>query len=242
MKKVVLLVFFSILCSCQSVKVKDTTYSITTSSTELGTLGEAKSTAGLKNQFQITGYPELTEKIKVQIAIVPYTKRINKINIAKAKYNQKQTPITYIDSLPVKPEVVSIKITDLNQLISELNAEKNAPLIGLAQKNERTSLISSVLVNLSPAEIEKIRQADTYYLIQTDVAKYEIALYNQGKKASQIAVLPDTILGYEVSSFCWTETNRGKWQIGDIVIKGMSCKGETFKKVQEKKEKSLYRM
>ncbi|WP_445456101.1 hypothetical protein [Flavobacterium sp. HNIBRBA15423] len=242
MKKVVLLMFFSILYSCQSVKVKDTTYSISKSTTELGALGEATSLAGLKNEFQITAYPELTEKIKVQIAIVPFTKKINTITLAKAKYNQKQTAVTYIDSLPIKPEVVSIKIADINQLISELNSDKNTQIKNLIQNSERTSIITSVLAHLSSAEIEKIRQADTYYLVQTDDANYQIALYNQGKKTGLVAILANTILGYEVSSFCWTETNRGKWQIGDIVTKGTSCKGVTYKRIKEKKEKSLYKM
>lgn len=242
MKKVVLLVFFSILYSCQSVKVKDTTYSISKSTTELSALGEANSLAGLKNEFQITAYPKLTEKIKVQIAIVPFTKKINTITLAKAKYNQKQTAVTYIDSLPVKPEVVSIKIADINQLISELNSDKNTQIKNLIQNSERTSIITSVLAHLSSAEIEKIRQADTYYLVQTDNANYQIALYNQGKKTGLVAILANTILGYEVSSFCWTETNRGKWQIGDIVTKGNSCKGITYKRIREKKEKSLYKM
>ena len=51
-----------------------------------------------------------------------------------------------------------------------------------------------------------------------------------------------TIIGYTVGKFCWFENEKGKWQIGDIVQKGNSCKGNTYRKVKPKKEKSLYKM
>lgn len=242
MKKVVVLAILGVLCSCQSLKIKDTTYRVSASTVELGALGEAKSIVGLKNEFKISAYPSYQEKIKVQIDIVPHTKKTNKIYLSKAKYNQRQTAISYIDSIAIKPELVSIKITDFSLLISELNAPYNSEELFLLEKNERTSLISSILIQFPAVEIEKIRQAGTHYLIQTDVAKYQIALYSKGKRTETLPLDATTILGYEVSSFCWTESNRGKWQIGDIVLKGQSCKGATYRRIKEKKEKSLYKM
>ena len=242
MKKVVLLVFVCILYSCQSVKVKDKSYNVSNSTIELGAIGKAKSIVGLKNDFQVTTYPQLNEKIKIQITVVPFTKRLNKINLAKAKFNQKQSVVNYVDSLVIKPEVVSIQIADRGQFINELNGIHNKQIVTLAQKNNNLSLVTGVLVNLPSVLIEKIRQADTYYLIQTDDAKYKIALYNDSKKIDLIDVLSKDILGYQISSFCWIENNRNRWEIGDIVSKGKSCKGLTYKKIKKKKEKSLYKM
>ena len=95
---------------------------------------------------------------------------------------------------------------------------------------------------LNIAEIEKLRNADTYYLVQSDIAKHTIALYKQGKKVDSIDLTSSTIIGYTVGKFCWFENEKGKWQIGDIVQKGNSCTGNTYRKVKPKKEKSLYKM
>ncbi|VXB36534.1 conserved hypothetical protein [Flavobacterium sp. 9AF] len=242
MKKIVTVALVSILYSCQSVTVKDNTYQISKATVELGTLGEAKSLAGVQNNFETTAYPQLNEKIKVQVNIVPFTKRIHKINTEKALYNQKQMTVKYVDSLPVKPELLSIEIADKNAFINELNSESNQSVLTFIQNNERTSLVSGILTNATPSEIEKIRQADTFYLVQTDKAKYQIALYKEDKKTGLLYIDTNQILGYEISTFCWTETSNRKWQIGDLVSKGHSCSGLTTKKVKEAKEKSLYRM
>ena len=47
---------------------------------------------------------------------------------------------------------------------------------------------------------------------------------------------------YQSDDFCWVETAKGKWLIGDLVEEGTSCNGNTYKKIKPKKEKSLYRM
>jgi hypothetical protein len=237
-----LFVLLIVVVSCQAIKVKENTFKATDSNIELGALGDAKSIAGLKNNFTITAYPKIEEKIKLEVAIVPFTKKANKIYQSKARFNQKQSAINYVDSLPIKPEMVSIKISDIANLVTELNTEKNKESFSFIKNNERTSMITSVLVSLSPVEIDKLRQADTYYLVQTDVSKYNIALYKSGKKMETVDISTATILGYGVGKFCWFENDRGKWQIGDIIEKGCSCKGNTFKKVKPKKEKSLYKM
>lgn len=242
MRKIIYLLILISIASCQTIKVKENTFKATDSNIELGALGEAKSIAGLKNNFTITAYPKIEEKIKLEVAIVPFTKQTNKVYQEKAKFNQKQTKINYVDSLPIKPEMVSIKISDIANLVTELNTEKNKDSFSFIKNNERTSMITSVLISLSSVEIDKLRQADTYYLVQTDVSKYNIALYKLGKKIDTVDISTATILGYGVGKFCWFENDRGKWLIGDIVQTGNSCKGNTYKKVKPKKEKSLYKM
>ena len=242
MRKIIYLLILISIASCQTIKVKENTFKATDSNIELGALGEAKSIAGLKNNFTITAYPKIEEKIKLEVAIVPFTKQTNKVYQEKAKFNQKQSAINYVDSLSIKPEMVSIKISDIANLVTELNTDKNKESFAFIKNNERTSMITSVLISLSSSEIDKLRQADTYYLVQTDVAKYNIALYKSGKKMETVDISTATILGYGVGKFCWFENDKGKWLIGDIVQTGNSCKGNTFKKVKPKKEKSLYKM
>ena len=56
---------------------------------------------------------------------MPFTKKANKIYQSKEKFNQKQSKINYVDSLPVKPEMVSIKISDIASLVDDLNSSAN---------------------------------------------------------------------------------------------------------------------
>lgn len=242
MKKIIGLILIIISISCNTIKAKENTFKESDSNVELGALGEAKSTMGLANNFTITAYPTIEGKIKLDISIVPFTKKANKSYQTKSNFNQQQTKINYVDSLPVKPEMVSIRIADISTMVSELNTKNNQPTFKFIKNNERTSIISSVLLSLSQTDIDRLRQADTYYLVQTDVAKYHIALYKSGKKVELVNLSNAIILGYIVSNFCWFENERGEWQIADIIEKGHSCKGNTYKKIKSKKEKSLYKM
>ncbi len=242
MRKIICLFILIISISCQTIKVKENSYKTSNSKIELGALGEAKSIADLKNNFTITAYPIIEEKIKLEVAIVPFTKKSNKIYQSKEKFNQKQSKINYVDSLPVKPEMVSIKILDIASLADDLNSSSNTKKLNFIKNNERTTIVTSVLIVLNSTEIEKLRNADTYYLVQSDIAKHTIALYKQGKKIDTIDISTSTIIGYTIGKFCWFENEKGKLQIGDIVQKGNSCKGNTYKKVKPKKEKSLYKM
>jgi hypothetical protein len=237
-----LFVLLIVVVSCKTINVKEQSYKTSNSKIELGALGDAKSIADLKNNFTITAYPIIEEKIKLEVSIVPFTKKANKIYQSKEKFNQKQINVNYVDSLPVKPEMVSIKISDIVSLVDDLNSSSNTKELNFIKNNERTTLVTSVLVVLNNTEIEKLRNADTYYLVQSDIAKHIIVLYKQGKKVDTIDLSSATIIGYTVGKFCWFENDRGKWQIGDIVQKGNSCRGNTYRKVKPKKEKSLYKM
>ncbi len=242
MRKIIYLVLLTLIVSCKTIQVKNDTFKISQSNVELGGLGESKSLFGVKNNFETTSFLTLNEKIKVEISVIPFTKTINKTYQNKAKFNQNLAKIKYVDSLPNKPEAVSLKVLDISSLVNEINQDYNAKQYTFIKDNQRTSIVTSVLVYLSTEELTKVRQADTYYLIQTDVAKYNIALYKEGKKVDYIDLANSVVLGYEVSKFCWSENQRGKWQVGDIVDKNSSCKGDTFSKIKVKKEKSLYKM
>jgi hypothetical protein len=231
-----------VVVSCKTINVKEQSYKTSNSNIELGALGESKSIVDLNNSFTIKAFPTIEEKIKLDVEILPFNKKVNKIYQSKAKFNQKQSKINYVDSLLIKPEMVSIKISDIASLVDDLNSSTNTKELNFIKNNERTTIVTSVLVVLNHTEIEKLRNADTYYLVQSDISKHTLAVYKQGKKTETIDLSSATIIGYIVGKFCWFENDRGKWQIGDIIEKGSSCKGNTYRKVKPKKEKSLYKM
>lgn len=241
LKKIVVLIV--LICSaCQTTKIKNDNYKFSSSVVELGSIGTSKLSYNL-NTFETKGLPKLENNIRVEIGVVPYNKKLNKIYKSKAKYNQNQTKVAFIDSLPIKPELVTIKILDIAGLVQEINADYNASLLKLLTDTQGLKIISSLAVSLSNEEIAKIRQADAYYLTNNQYKKYTIALFKSGKKTDNIDINPETIVAYQVSSFCWVKSIKGTWNIADIINEQNSCTGITKSKANEKKSnKDLFDM
>ncbi|WP_428231945.1 hypothetical protein [Flavobacterium sp.] len=241
LKKIVVLIV--LICSaCQTTKIKNDNYKFSSSVVELGSIGTSKLSYNL-NTFETKGLPKLENNIRVEIGVVPYNKKLNKIYKSKAKYNQNQTKVAFIDSLPIKPELVTIKILDVAGLVQEINADYNASLLKLLTDTQGLKIISSLAVSLSNEEIAKIRQADAYYLTNNQYKKYTIALFKSGKKTDNIDINPETIVAYQVSSFCWVKSIKGTWNIADIINEQNSCTGITKSKANEKKSnKDLFDM
>lgn len=240
-KKIVVLILL-ICISCQTTKIKNDNYKFSSSVVELGSIGTSKMSYNL-NTFEPKGLAKLENNIRVEIGVVPYNKKLNKIYKSKAKYNQNQTKVAFIDSLPIKPELVTIKILDITGLVQEINSEYNAPILKLLTEAQNLKIISSLAVSLPTDEIAKIRQSDAYYLTNNQYKKYTIALYKSGKKTDIIDINPGTIVAYQVSSFCWTKSIKGHWNVADIVNENNSCTGITKRNINEKKEnKALFDM
>src|SRR5690606_66959 len=110
------------------------------------------------------------------------------------------------------------------------------------QNTEKASIVTDFILNVNKIALDKIKQADNYYVTQTNDAKYEIALFENNKKTETLNISSNDVLAYQTHDFCWVENAKRKWIIGDLVKDGTSCKGNTYKKVKPKKEKSLYRM
>lgn len=232
LKKLVVLVI--LICSaCQTTKIKNDSYKFSSSVVELGSIGTSKLSYNL-NTFEPKALPKLENNIRVEIGVVPYNRKLNKIYKSKAKYNQNQTKVAFIDSLPIKPELVTIKILDIAGLVEEINADYNANLLKLLSDTQNLKIISSLAVSLSTDEIAKIRQSDAFYLTNNQYKKYTIGLFKSGKKTETIDINPETIVAYQVSSFCWTKSARGQWNVADIVNENSKCSGITSHRLHEK--------
>lgn len=241
LKKIVVLAVL-ICAACQTTKIKNEDYKFSTSVVELGSIGESKLTYN-QNIFETKALPILQNNIRVEIGVVPYNRKLNKIYKSKAKYNQNQTKVAFIDSLPIKPELVTIRILDIAGLVHEINSDYNTEVLNLLINTQTSKIISSLAVSLSTEEIAKIRQSDAYYLINNQNKKYTIALFKSGKKVENIDINPETIVAYRVSSFCWAASDKGKWYVADLVNEHTSCKGLTEKRItQKKKNKNLFDM
>nr|WP_315202919.1 hypothetical protein [uncultured Flavobacterium sp.] len=245
MKNSFFILLLAVLMACQSTKIKNTTYKVSDTAPELGSIGQSKTSYKTDNEFEIKTLPKLENPIRIAIEIVPFNRKMFKIYSAKAKYNQDQQKVSYVDSLPKKPELATIKLLDVVQFINELNADYNKDVFKFLTNAKHSEVVTNLVFCFSPEEINKIKQADTFYLTNYQDSKYAISLYKLGKKTDTLFINSLNIVAYRLSSFCWGETDRGQWYVADLIEGDNNCKGNTKSKIERKnksKSKSLFDM
>ena len=237
---IILLIVFS---ACQSTKIKNDTYKVSDTAPELGSIGQAKLGSKANNEFEIRTLPKLENNIRIAIEVVPFNRKLYKIYKAKAKYNQDQSNVTYVDSLPKKPELATIRLLDVVKFAAELNADYNKDVFRFITDTQNSEVVTSLAFCFSVEDINKIKQADAFYLTNYQDSKYAISLYKLGKKTDTLFTNSLNIVAYRLSKFCWGVSERGRWYIADIIEADSDCKGITKSKTSEKKsEKSLFDM
>ena len=230
-----------VLSACQTAKIKNDTYKVSATAVELGSIGEAKSLLNLQNDFKIRTLPKLENEIRLSIDIVPFNKKLARIYDSKSTFNQGQSKIDYVDSIPVKPELAIVKILDVTGFVGELNAVYNKDVSELLFNTRKLQIVSSILIVFSNEDLNKIRQADAYYLNNNQDRKYTISLYKQGKKTETLDTATGTIIGQKFNKFCWSEGLKGKLYIADMTDD--YCSGATKPRPKKRKiSKNLYKL
>lgn len=242
MKKYILLLILSGLTSCQTISIKDRTYKVSSATTEIGSIGLSKSLY-VKNEFSTRVFPVFEDKIRVDVSILPFNKRLDKFYLKKSRFNQNQAEIKFSDSLDVKPEIVTISILDISGYIKQVNSDTNTDVVRYLMDTKKSKIVTSIATTLSNENIAKIKLADSYYLTNNLDKKYTLVLYKASKKTDIIDLQSGVVLGYELSKCCWAVNKKNKWYLSDIVKDCKSCKGNTYARIKEnKREKSLYKM
>ncbi|WP_269225283.1 hypothetical protein [Flavobacterium eburneipallidum] len=245
MKNSFIVLLLVVLSACQSIQIKNNTYKVSDTAPELGSIGQSKMGYKTNNEFEVKALPKLENNIRVAIEIIPFNKKMHKIYAAKAKYNQDQLKVAYVDSLPKKPELATVKLLDVVQFVNELNADYNKDVFKFISNTQKSEVVTNLVFSFSPEEINKIKQADTFYLTNYQNSKYAISLYKLGKKTDTLFLNSLNVVAYRLSSFCWGETDRGQWYIADMAEGSNKCKGNTKSKIKnnaKSKEKSLFDM
>lgn len=239
----IFIVLITALAGCQTAVIKNEKYKISPATTELGSIGHGKSLFNLENDFSTNSFPQLQNKIRLDIQILPFTDKLNKAYLQKLEVNQAQEKINYVDSIPVKPEFVTVTILDLSGYANEINSTYNKNILTYLEDTKEAVMVTRIALTLSNEDIAKIRQADTYYLVNEQHRKFTVDLYKQGKKTDTIDLTSGVLLAYKLGRFCWAENDRHKWYVGDIVEDGHGCRGLTKYEVKQKKaETNLFKM
>lgn len=234
MKNIVYLLLIITCFSCTTTRIKNESYTISDTAPELGSVGFSKVGGRGSTEFEVRTLPKLEAPIRIAIEVVPFNKKLHKIYKTKAKYNQDQSQVTYVDSLPKKPELVTIRILDVMKLVGEINGEHNKELVRFLTDSQKSQIVTSLAYCFSQEDIIKIKQADAFYLTNYQESKYAISLYKLGKKTETLFVNTLNVLSYRLSKFCWGANERGQWYVSDIVDTKTRCKGKTKKRISEK--------
>ncbi len=236
MKSYIFIVFLLTLTSCKTFNISNTNYKTSKNNIEIGSVGFSKS-GFFENSFTTRAFPILNNKIRVSVEIVPFNKQSNKLYLKKSKHNQSQIPINYIDSLELKPELCIIRILDVNGFVSEINNKENKTLSDFLKQTKKSKIINSIVVSLPKDALEKIKQANTYYIDNTQEKKYGLLLFKNGKKTDIIDLqFGSVVLGYELSKCCWSLDKKGQWYLTDLINEYSSCNGNTSTIIREEKE------
>lgn len=238
MKKLIILLAI-IVTACQSTKINNEKYNTSDSFSELGSIGIMKRKLS-KTGFSTRSFPILENKLRLDIQFMPFDKKTNSLYLSKAKNSSLK--INYVDSLPNKPEYVTISLLDHTGYIQEINAASNQEIFTFIKDSKEAVCVTSVVMAVSEEDIAKIKQADAYYLINKLNRKYNIALYKQGKQTDMIDLQSGITLAYNVSKFCWGENDRHRWYIADLIGQDEKCLGNTEENIKEKEETNLFKM
>ncbi|NDI98159.1 hypothetical protein GWA97_03635 [Flavobacterium sp. LaA7.5] len=240
--KYLFMLIIVVATGCQTTKINNVKYTVSAATTELGSIGSSTTLFKLDNDFKTHSFPLLKNNIRLDVQVRPFNKNTYKIYTVKAELAQEQQKIQYTDSLPVKPELVTISLLDVKGYINELNSDYNKDIATYLKDTEDAVVVTGLALTLPKEALNKIKTSDAYYLTNSQDKKYTLSLYKTGKKTDEIDLTQGTVIGYTLGKFCWAVNARQKWYIGDIVKDNKSCKGETKEKIKEKEQTNLFKM
>jgi hypothetical protein len=221
--------FIGSFYACQSVKIDNETYLHTAAKTEIGSVGVLNN-----HTFNTKMFPKLGQEIRLDIRLTAFEKK-TKISLWKKK--------AVSDTLKTNTEVAVISILDVYGYINELNDSKNQSALNLLKYGKPSNVVKSVVVEMTPEELLKIKAAKTFYLNDQGNQHYTISLYNGENKTDELTVNYTKIIGYQLYNCCWAIDKKGKWFLANLIKPNESCTGETSTKIKEKETtKNLYKM
>lgn len=206
---------------------------------ELGMIGDLDATVTTK-EFQTIGLPSIAKKIRLQ----PIFKSLNALDYKAYTKLKKQEAlgfeVTYVDSLPNKPEYVRLRLQDKSTLLSELNSSKNKTLRNQILNNKSADIVSQIDWVISEMNIQQLKASDAVYLSQ-NVNGIPNILISKDDQITELRFSDGVVLSYEVSQFCWGLNYKNEAELMAISEKGSSCTGPLKRNgTKLKKDKNLF--
>lgn len=235
-KKYYSFLFIVLFISCKSITVNNQFQRTTTEPLELGVIGLHEDYYP-NDRFSMTTVPELDKKIRVKVVKNTFNKR--KFNAYLKASPENRMQLQYVDSLPDKPEYVSLQLIDNVTHVEELNKDKS--LVDYLKPRTDAFMVTSVAAALQGIQLQSVATAESVFLVyDKELKKYYLEVNKRDKTTASIRMEDMEVFSYGLSFFCWAEDQRRRVVIGDIIEEHHSCPGDTEKKASEVKKKVNY--
>lgn len=174
------------------------------------------------------GEPELDRPISVAMEPVPLSGR-SKSRYEKYREHLGMQPLakTMDSTQMANLAYYQLEISDVVSLVEQLNSDKNLHLKKYLQEDVELVLLTSMSIVVDQTLSQKLDTADKLFLkTGSDGALFlQIARGTQdGKPIKQSSL---EIFDFERANFCWKMDNRGRINIAQILMDGITCPGST---------------
>lgn len=235
----VVLIFASILVSCNSVKINQGFQKTTTQNLLLGTVGEEKDFI-LEQDYNQTAIVKYSTPIRINVSLFDFNKTTFRAFEKASKRQSAKLNITYIDSLDSKPTYLSLEIADRVSVLNALNSKENQDIFQYLQNKPNAHLVSNLTVAFNELFTDAIMNADKVFLEQDGVKNYSLRLYKDNKEQQSILLNQGVIFAYKTSGFCWKQNDKYQLEIIDVVKGENKCPSQSFKMSKRAKKKINY--
>ena len=220
MKKLLFAAIVITMISC-NVLPKKRTLHLASSPIELGVVG-AQNRSIQKTAYRVFGIPKYKRKIKASAVVKSFDKVIYNRYLKSIAQTSSINTVTYIDSIAEKPKFIELEVLDKVGVVNAIN-EENPEIFKYIKNNYKSSLVSKVRVVVTPADFEKIKQANAFYLQTLQGKEQYLMMYEDGKLVDKLNLYGMVTFGYELSSFCWELTDQKKVKVSALLKEGQNC-------------------
>lgn len=200
-----LLLLVAACCSCKTVVINNDHQIISDSQPQLGAIGFLESqlmlNKNLKNHtFKTMVVPTLEKKIRVELHRESFDKKRYKAYLNTSPENYFE--INYTDSLPDKPEFISLQLSDRLEYVESL--KNNIKLEEFLKVKPELQSITAVSVAAKPEILSFFDNAESVFLIyDKKLEKYYLELMESNGSRQSVYFNDLCIFAFDVSGFCW---------------------------------------
>lgn len=194
---------------------------------ELGSIGKHHSSLWEKG-FQKVGEPFLEHPISVAIESIPLSGNMRS-KYEKYRGHRGLEPLeTSMDSIQLKNlSYYRVEINDLVNLVGELNSAKNTNLKQYLQEDMELVLLSSFSFRADKALSDKLDSAERLYLITDTDGTLTLQIGGGTHHGFILKHSSLEVFDFQRANFCWDKDKRGRINIAQILLDGVTCGGNT---------------
>ncbi|WP_456442536.1 hypothetical protein [Psychroserpens sp.] len=225
--------------SCKSISVQSKQYLQTSQNITLGSIGIDENFI-LERTYSNVGIPKYFKPVKVNIIPNSFNNSAyTAFNKAKS-FQNKTIKISFHDSLKVKPNFISIDISDRITLINLLNHKENLEVKNFLLNDNDAHIVAGISIVFDKTNQLALINAEEIYIEQSGVENVALKLYNESRLDKTINFNEGVVFSYRAASVCWKENSKYQLEIVDLVEGDNGCPSQTYKSSKRAKKDINY--